>query len=327
MGNTISLYYSKDGKDNIAMSNQGTDVFLDMLIDCALSDEMSESQLNILEFFEEKKYINGHSPGTVSFDIEEMPWNKPSFIDDKSWLQKLIQKAKDPASWKKLKYVPEPEIVFPWLDQFSEMIERLNINDDSKKLNISDNNSKLFFKKGLGWKACRDEERNIYTAERSWRGFYELCEIDKETYDILGTDVMKDKDPDKLIREGRQLVESDDDYYTMPYVTIKDENYFEIAPWADAHRRVLLDRKFPYGFSIDSYISRALDEMKKSNPEASKEMLKYAYDIELIDDKNEFVRYLKSDNDKTNKEIMALDGKAFIKCIIEDNKSFIENVE
>ena len=326
MANIISLNNSKNKENNISMSNQGTDVFLDVLITCALSDEMSESQLKLLEFLEDKKYINGHSPGTISFDIEEMPWNSNSFNDDKSWLQKLIQKTKDPLLWKKLGYEPEPEIILPWLDKFSEMIDRFNI-DEEKKLNISDNNSKIFFKKGFGWKACRDEERNIYTAERSWRGFYELCEIDKKTYDILGTDLMEDKDPDELISEGRQLVESDDDYYTMPYVSIRDENYFEIAPWADAHRRVLLDRKFPYGFSIDSYISRALDEMKKSNPEASKEMLKYAYDIELIDDKNEFVRYLKSDNDKTNKEIMALDGKAFIKCIIEDNKSFIENVE
>ena len=28
------------------------------------------------------------------------------------------------------------------------------------------------FKEGLGWKACYDEERGIYTAERRWRGFY-----------------------------------------------------------------------------------------------------------------------------------------------------------
>ena len=44
------------------------------------------------------------------------------------------------------------------------------------------------FKKGIGWKACYDEERNLYTAERSWRGDYQLCEIDKATYDALGAE-------------------------------------------------------------------------------------------------------------------------------------------
>ena len=30
------------------------------------------------------------------------------------------------------------------------------------------------FKKGLGWKACYDEERNLYTAERGGPGAYNL---------------------------------------------------------------------------------------------------------------------------------------------------------
>lgn len=84
--------------------------------------------------------------------------------------------------------------------------------------------------KGIGWKACFDEERGIYTAERSWRGFYQLCEIDKETYDKLDPTGKNGEDPDKLIGGGRILVEADDDYYTIPYCTVKDENYNESAP-------------------------------------------------------------------------------------------------
>ena len=86
------------------------------------------------------------------------------------------------------------------------------------------------FKEGLGWKACYDEERNLYTAQRSWRGFYQLCEIDAETYNKLGDDA----DADKLIGGGRVLFESDDDYYTQRYYRIVDENYAELAPWAGA---------------------------------------------------------------------------------------------
>ena len=90
------------------------------------------------------------------------------------------------------------------------------------------------FKKGIGWKACYDEERGIYTAQRSWRGYYQLCEIDKETYDRLGE---TDDDPDKLISGGRTLFEADDDYYTMPYYMVRDEHYAELAPWSGAMER------------------------------------------------------------------------------------------
>ena len=93
------------------------------------------------------------------------------------------------------------------------------------------------FKEGPGWKACYDEKRNLYMAERSWRGFYQLCEIDRETYNRLGTDAMGDRRPGELIGRGRVLVESDDDYYTCPYLTVYDKNYLELAPWADARRR------------------------------------------------------------------------------------------
>ena len=89
---------------------------------------------------------------------------------------------------------------------------------------------KMQFKKGIGWKACYDEEKNTYTAQRSWRGFYQLCEIDAEIYDKLGNDDA----PDKLIGSGRVLFESDDDYYCPPHYAIYDEDYNELAPWSSA---------------------------------------------------------------------------------------------
>ena len=89
------------------------------------------------------------------------------------------------------------------------------------------------FKEDLGWKACYDEERNLYTAKRSWRGSYHLYEINKEIYDKL--DIEGDGHyNEKLIMQGRLLFESDDDYYTMPYYHVYDDNYFELAPWSGA---------------------------------------------------------------------------------------------
>ena len=90
------------------------------------------------------------------------------------------------------------------------------------------------FKEGFCWKACYDEERDLYTAVRSWRGSYNLYEIDKDTYDKLGAE---GQDADELIRGGRLLFEADDDYYTQPYCIAHDDNYNELAPWSDAKRR------------------------------------------------------------------------------------------
>jgi len=79
------------------------------------------------------------------------------------------------------------------------------------------------FKEGLGWKACYDEERNLYTAERSWRGYYQLCEIDKATYDALGAEPIDGERDVKLIASGRCLFEANDHYYTSPYCIVKDD--------------------------------------------------------------------------------------------------------
>lgn len=94
------------------------------------------------------------------------------------------------------------------------------------------------FKEGLGWKACYDEERGIYTAERQWRGFYQLCEIDRATFEKLGADITEDESPDELIANGRHLFEANDDYDTAaPTATVYDEDYYRLAPWSGAKRR------------------------------------------------------------------------------------------
>ena len=86
------------------------------------------------------------------------------------------------------------------------------------------------FKTGIGWKACYDEERELYTAQRSWRGFYQLCEIDKEIYDVLGTEAMGEESADEWIAKGRHLIEADDDYYTMPYCTVSWTPSLPVSP-------------------------------------------------------------------------------------------------
>lgn len=60
----------------------------------------------------------------------------------------------------------------------------------------------LHFKEGLGWKACYDDEKNLYTAKTSWRGDFHLYEINAEIYNQLDE---PDVDVWKLIQSGRQM--------------------------------------------------------------------------------------------------------------------------
>ena len=74
---------------------------------------------------------------------------------------------------------------------------------DNKMDPMGNNMKGMQFKKGLGWKACYDEERNLYTAQTSWRGDYHLYEINEEIWDQLGE---PDVDADELIHSGRPSI-------------------------------------------------------------------------------------------------------------------------
>ena len=86
------------------------------------------------------------------------------------------------------------------------------------------------FKEGLGWKACYDDERNLYTAKTSWRGDYHLYEINEEIYNQLGN---PDTDADELIRSGRHLYYRGDNSCGPSTAMVIDDRYAELCPWAD----------------------------------------------------------------------------------------------
>ena len=62
------------------------------------------------------------------------------------------------------------------------------------------------FKEGLGWKACYDEENNLYTAKDWDRGDYYLFEIDKEIFDKLD-------DPHSGHEWSREMTEAADEVF------------------------------------------------------------------------------------------------------------------
>ena len=107
------------------MSNQGTDCFLDLLLCAAEKMEKTPSQEALTVFLQERKEINSIAPGNAGFDVEEMPWNSFSLWEDSLFLLDVIESAKSCS----LPYEFEKNIVFPWLDQFAKMIEKLQTFD------------------------------------------------------------------------------------------------------------------------------------------------------------------------------------------------------
>ena len=216
MENIISVNNKASDAPVLSLSDQETDLLLKLIRTCAFKGEMTGSQLELVEYLDDLRY--------KSFDIGDLPWNACCIEDDKKYLQDLLAKvqAHDGA-----------ENLSSKIGTLCQLIASFDPKCYDKTFDSDEMKAKLRFKKDLGWKACFDSERGIYTAERSGRGFYQLCEIDKETYDKLGSA----EDPEELIRSGRVLFEADDDYYTMPYCIVKDDNYNELAPWSRAKAR------------------------------------------------------------------------------------------
>ncbi len=88
------------------------------------------------------------------------------------------------------------------------------------------------FKEGIGWKACYDEERELYTAETGGLGAYDLFEINKEIYERIGTEELSDSDSERLIHSGRHLYMDVNDRCGPPYTVVLDDEYRELCPWA-----------------------------------------------------------------------------------------------
>ena len=126
MSNIIGFSKAAFGNEKISMSNQGTDCFLELLEMAAAEEEMTDSQRKLIGFLKDRREENLAAPGTASFDVDEMPWDKDTLSEDIVFMMQIIKKAKTVETAEKLDYRPDLRIVYPWLNQFSMMIWKLD---------------------------------------------------------------------------------------------------------------------------------------------------------------------------------------------------------
>lgn len=126
MSNIIGFSKAAFGNERISMSNQGTDCFLELLEMAAAEEEMTDSQRKLIGFLKDRREENLAAPGTASFHVDEMPWDKDALSEDIVFMMQIIKKAKTVETAEKLDYRPDLRIVYPWLNQFSMMIWKLD---------------------------------------------------------------------------------------------------------------------------------------------------------------------------------------------------------
>lgn len=126
MSNIIGFSKAAFGNEKISMSNQGTDCFLELLEMAAAEEEMTDSQRKLIGFLKDRREENLAAPGTASFHVDEMPWDKDALSEDIVFMMQIIKKAKTVETAEKLDYRPDLRIVYPWLNQFSMMIWKLD---------------------------------------------------------------------------------------------------------------------------------------------------------------------------------------------------------
>ena len=214
MGNIISFSKSVFGKESVSMSNQGTDCFLELLEMAAAESDMTDSQRKLVGFLKDRREENLVAPGTASFDIDEMPWDKDTLSEDVAFMMKIVDKAKTVEVARKLDYRPDLSIVNPWFDQFSKMIWKLD------KDYLYGTEEKELVKKGveairtvLSGKNSNAKRRLLFYLDQYLDPFYQndLTELYKPLKKMLQELMFSDNEAD-IIEESRYLLEN---YFEM----------------------------------------------------------------------------------------------------------------
>jgi hypothetical protein len=122
MGNSIRLYPKHfDPGTHLEMSNGMTSVFIATLVLSGSTLAQTEREKEwVIWLAARDQGIFGI--GTVGFCIGEMPWTQAGFEDEKKFLIRVIEGAKEKLRWDVLNYTPREDWVMECLDTFHNLI-------------------------------------------------------------------------------------------------------------------------------------------------------------------------------------------------------------
>lgn len=127
MANRIT-YDARPDLPDISMSNGLTSVFIDVLA-LAASSLASTARAHEIAAWIASKDQAVYGPGTVGFDIADMPWDAENLAEDRAFLLRSITAAKSAVDWDKLGYEPNESWLMPCLDNFQLLLAGFRPND------------------------------------------------------------------------------------------------------------------------------------------------------------------------------------------------------
>jgi hypothetical protein len=164
LSNIFGLDNSKASSEySFSVSNGGTSVFLTVLgLSGSHFAKTDKEKDIILWLLDHDLEVRGF--GNSGFDVCDMPWNYDTFEEEKAFLIKVIDGAKQKINWNTLYYEPNESRVFLYLDSFKNLITKLQrnqINRQSYK-DWLELNSKPLFKNPPGYPKCKKHEILLY---------------------------------------------------------------------------------------------------------------------------------------------------------------------
>ena len=74
-----------------------------------------------------------------------------------------------------------------------------------------------------------------------------------------------------------------------------------------------MSKKFPYGYKVDKYIEKAVEEMKYTYPWAKKELFdkRYEYRIEKVNNRYQYAYIYHWQDSSDEKKVLDMDGEEF----------------
>ena len=127
MANIFSVRRSDPPEEQISISDQGTDVLIQILVLAASALAETDSQKRMAVWLAEHDATRG--TGSIGFAIADMPWDSASFEADRQFWVRVMDAASQKTGWDTLNFRPNAERLMPMLGWFRKRFFRLRAED------------------------------------------------------------------------------------------------------------------------------------------------------------------------------------------------------
>ena len=110
------------------MSNGLTDTLISALLLSGSQLAKTDQEKRLIVWLAEKDQ-SAVGMGTVVFSVLDMPWDRSTLEQDRSFLRRTVEQAKMRRGWELLDYQPSEELLLPSLEKFLFLIAQLKQSD------------------------------------------------------------------------------------------------------------------------------------------------------------------------------------------------------